>query len=131
LQGSTGRDNRAAFPKLLRRAKRIAPTIAHIWVDKGYIGSTVADAATKAGVTVEVVSGPKPGCGFSSSRDAGWSNAPTAGSTIAAAWTVTTKSPSTLTKASSSAKSPYYSGDSTAARCSTPFRQWGSLRVVR
>ena len=28
--------NRAAFPKLVRRAKRIAPTIAHVWVDKRY-----------------------------------------------------------------------------------------------
>lgn len=56
--------DRAAFPTLLRRAKRIAPTIAHIWVDKGYTGSTVADAAVKAGVTIDVVSGPKPGHGF-------------------------------------------------------------------
>jgi hypothetical protein len=45
----------------LRRAKRTAPTIAHVWADKGYTGSTVADAAAKAGVTVDVVSGAKPG----------------------------------------------------------------------
>jgi hypothetical protein len=51
----------------MRRAKRIAPTIAHVWVDKGYTGSPVADAATKAGVTVEVVSWPKPATGSSSS----------------------------------------------------------------
>jgi transposase len=56
--------DRAGLPKLLRRANRIAPTIAHIWVDKGYTGSTVTDAATTAGVTVEIVSGPKPGRGF-------------------------------------------------------------------
>jgi hypothetical protein len=33
-------------------------------VEKGYTGSTIVDAATKAGVTVDVVSGPKPGRGF-------------------------------------------------------------------
>jgi Transposase DDE domain len=27
--------DRAAFPKLGRKAKRIAPTISHLWVDKG------------------------------------------------------------------------------------------------
>jgi transposase len=56
--------NRAAFPKLLHRAKRIAPTISHLWVDKGYTGRTVTTAATNAGVTVDVVSGPKPGHEF-------------------------------------------------------------------
>jgi transposase len=35
-----------------------------VWVDKGYTGQTVTGAAAKAGVTVEVVSGPKPGRGF-------------------------------------------------------------------
>jgi transposase len=33
-------------------------------VDNGYTGSTVADTAAKAGVTIDVVSGPKPGHGF-------------------------------------------------------------------
>jgi hypothetical protein len=33
-------------------------------VDKGYTGSTDADAAAKAAVTLDVVSGPKPGRGF-------------------------------------------------------------------
>jgi transposase len=56
--------DRAAFPKLLSKAKRVAPTITHVWVDKGYTGPTVADAAAKAGITVEIVSGPKPGHGF-------------------------------------------------------------------
>ncbi|MGO9509954.1 MAG: IS5 family transposase [Mycobacterium sp.] len=56
--------DRAAFPQLLRKAKRVAPTIAHIWLDKGYTGVAVADAAAKAGVTVDIVSGPKPGHGF-------------------------------------------------------------------
>jgi hypothetical protein len=27
--------DRAAFPKLLRQAKRVAPAIAHVWLDKG------------------------------------------------------------------------------------------------
>ena len=56
--------DRAAFPKLLPKTKRVAPSIAHVWLDKGYTGSTVADAATKAGVSVDIVSGPKPGTGF-------------------------------------------------------------------
>ncbi|MGB0878781.1 MAG: hypothetical protein ACPGXI_17230, partial [Mycobacterium sp.] len=33
-------------------------------LDKGYTGPTVAESATQAGVSVEVVSGPKPGHGF-------------------------------------------------------------------
>jgi hypothetical protein len=69
--------DRAAFPKLLCKAKRTAASIARVWVDKGYTGRTVADAA-------------------------GSSNAPTDGSTTAAASTATTKSPSTRTKACSS-----------------------------
>ncbi len=56
--------DRAAFPKLLRKAKRIAPTSSHVWVDKGHTGQTVTGAAARAGVTVDVVSGPKPGHGF-------------------------------------------------------------------
>lgn len=52
--------DRAAFPTLLRQAKRIASTIAHVWCDKGYTGTTVAEAAQRAGVSVEIVSGPKP-----------------------------------------------------------------------
>jgi transposase len=51
--------DRAAFPTLLRKAKRSAPTIGHVWVDKGYTGHTVATAAAKAGVTVDVVCGPE------------------------------------------------------------------------
>jgi transposase len=56
--------DRAAFRRLLRTAKRVAPTITHVWVDNGYTGSTVADAAAKARVHVDVVCGPKPGHGF-------------------------------------------------------------------
>lgn len=56
--------DRAAFPALLRKATKIAPTIAHLWCDKGYTGQTVADAAARAGVSIEVVSGPKPTNGF-------------------------------------------------------------------
>jgi transposase len=52
--------DRAAFPKLLRKAKRVAPTIAHVWLDKGYTGQAVTDAAAKAGVSIDVVSGPRP-----------------------------------------------------------------------
>jgi transposase len=56
--------DRAVFPTLLRTAKRIAPTISHVWVDKNYTGQVVTTAAAKAGATVDVVSGPKPGHGF-------------------------------------------------------------------
>ena len=56
--------DRAVFPKLLRKAKRVAPTIAHVWLDKGYTGQTVTHAAAKAGVSVDIVSGPKSGHGF-------------------------------------------------------------------
>jgi len=56
--------HRAAFPTPLRQAKRIAPTTTHLWADKGYPGSAVADAAAKVGVTVDIVSGLKPGRGF-------------------------------------------------------------------
>jgi transposase len=41
--------DRAVFPNLLRKAKRVALTISHVWLDKGYTGATVADAAAKAG----------------------------------------------------------------------------------
>jgi hypothetical protein len=34
-----GVQDRAAFPKLLRKAKRLAPNITHVWVDKGYTGA--------------------------------------------------------------------------------------------
>jgi transposase len=56
--------DREAFPKLQRRAKRLTPTIAHIWLDKRYTATTVAVAATKAGVSIDIVSGPKPASGF-------------------------------------------------------------------
>ena len=56
--------DRDAFSALLRKAKRIAPTITHLWLDKGYTGQAVAGSATQAGVSVEVVSGPKPATGF-------------------------------------------------------------------
>jgi hypothetical protein len=55
--------HRAALPTLLPQANRIAPTITHLWADEGYTGSAVADAAAKAGVTVDIVSGLKPGRG--------------------------------------------------------------------
>lgn len=77
--------DRAAFPPLLRQARRVAPTIAHVWLDKGYTGQTVATAAQRAAVSIDIVSAHKPAGGFRFSRDGGWSNAPTAGSTTAPA----------------------------------------------
>ena len=58
--------DRAALPTLLRKAKKIAPTIAHVWLDKGYSSSstTVAEAATKAGVSIDIVASSKPASGF-------------------------------------------------------------------
>lgn len=56
--------DRTAFPRLLRKAKHVAPTIAHVRLDKGYTGQTVTKAAAQAGVTVDVVSEPKPNSGF-------------------------------------------------------------------
>lgn len=49
-----------AGPRGFDRAKKVDG----VWVDKGYTGHTVTAAATKAGATVEMVSGPKPGHGF-------------------------------------------------------------------
>jgi transposase len=56
--------HRAVFPAVLRQAKPIAPTIGHIWLDKGYTSEGVRAAATKTGITVDIVSGPKSGHGF-------------------------------------------------------------------
>jgi transposase len=56
--------DRTAFPKLLRRAKRIAPTIADVWLDKGYPGATVTQAAQHTGVSSDIVSAPKRATGF-------------------------------------------------------------------
>jgi transposase len=116
--------DRAAFPTLLRQAKRIAPTIAHVWRDKGYTGTTVAEAAAKAGITVDIVSGPKSTNGFHVQprrwvveRTNGWINH---------CHRLDRHYEVTLTAhevSSSSAKSPYYYGDSTAASCSTRFRR--------
>ena len=56
--------DRAAFPTLLREARRVAPTIRHIGLDKGYTGHVVAGAASRAGVSIDIVSGPKPTAGL-------------------------------------------------------------------
>lgn len=56
--------DRAAFPALPCKANKTTPTIAHVALDKGYTGATVAQGAQRAGVSVEVVSGPKPASGF-------------------------------------------------------------------
>ncbi len=112
--------DRAAFPRLLRTAKRVAPTITHVWVDNGYTGSTVADAAAKARVHVDVVCGPKPGHGFIVElrrwvveRTNGWINHCRRPDRHYEVTFPPTKD------SSSSAKSPYYSDDSTAASYST------------
>ena len=111
--------DRAAFPKLLRRAKPIAPTLAHVWVDNGYTGQTVAAAAAKAGVTTEVVSGPKPGRGFVVQprrwvveRTNAWINHCRR---LDRHYEITLVAH----------KSPYYCDGSTAASCSTRFRLLG------
>lgn len=115
------KQDRTAFPKLPRNANRVAPTIAHLWVDKGYTGSTGVDAAAKS---VDVVSGPKPAAGSPSNRAGGWSNAATARSTTADASTATTKSRSTLTKTFRfSAKPRSYPDDSTDPSCWTRLRR--------
>lgn len=70
----------------------------------------------KAGVSVDVVSGPKPGRGFIVQPRRWVVERTNGGSATADASTATTKPPSPPTKAfSSSAKSPYYPDDSTAA----------------
>lgn len=56
--------DRAEFPTLLPKAKRVEPTITHLWVDKGYTGQTVTTAAAKAALTADLVSGPTPGHGY-------------------------------------------------------------------
>jgi len=56
--------DRAAFPTLLRKTMRACASIRKVWADKGYTGQAVADAATRASIDLEVVSGPKPAGGF-------------------------------------------------------------------
>lgn len=53
---------RAAFADLL--TKNPCPSVAHVWADKGYTGQAPADAATAAGIELEIVSGPQPVGGF-------------------------------------------------------------------
>jgi len=121
--------DRAAFPTLLREARRVAPTIRHIGLDKGYTGHVVAGAANRPASASTSCQGQNQPPDSRSSRAGGSSNAPTAGSITAAASTATTKPPSPPTKdSSSSAKSPYCSDDSTAASCSTRFRQRSPYR---
>ncbi|WP_265521179.1 transposase [Oerskovia flava] len=38
--------------------------MARVWADKGYTGQAPADAATKAGIDLEIDSGPKPVGGY-------------------------------------------------------------------
>lgn len=52
-------------PSWTRLRSRHHPcAVVRAWVDKGYTGSTVAHAAAKAELSVDVVSEPKPGHGF-------------------------------------------------------------------
>ncbi|MDT5077969.1 MAG: hypothetical protein QOJ80_2606 [Mycobacterium sp.] len=111
--------DRAAFATLPPKAKPIAPTISHAWVDKSYTGQALTTAATEAGVTLDVVSGPKPRCGLIVQPRRWVAEPTTARSTTLAASTGTTKQPSPRTKASpTSVKSPCYSESSTAASSS-------------
>jgi len=54
--------DRAAFADLLTAAD--TTTITKVWADKGYTGTAPAEAATKAGIDLEIVCGPKPVGGF-------------------------------------------------------------------
>lgn len=56
--------DRAAFPALLSKTMRACSTVRKVWLDKGHTGPSVAAAAQKAGIEVEIVSGPKPARGF-------------------------------------------------------------------
>jgi transposase len=56
--------DRAASPTLLPQARRVAPTIRHIGLNRGYTGHLVAGAASRAGVSIDTVSGPKPTARF-------------------------------------------------------------------
>lgn len=91
----------AAFPALLSKTTRVRGPIRKDWLDKGYTGKVVADTA-RAGVEVEIVSGPNPSNGSSSSPAAGSWNAPTARSTATADSSASTRPPPPHTKDSSS-----------------------------
>lgn len=97
-------------------------TISHVWVDKGYTVQTVTTVAANAGVTVDVVSGPKPGHGFVVQRRRGWSNAPTADQPLPP------PQPPLRNHPGRARRIPYLSqialllDDSTAASCSTRSR---------
>ena len=54
--------DRAAFADLLTACD--TKTITKVWADKGYTGTAPAEAAAKAGIDLEIVSGPKPTNGF-------------------------------------------------------------------
>jgi transposase len=56
--------DRAAFPRLLRQAKRVAPTIAHVWLDKGYTGTTSPRQPPKPASASTSCPVPKPDGGF-------------------------------------------------------------------
>lgn len=63
--------DRPAFPKLLRKAKRIAPTISHVSVDKGYTGQTSPPPQSKPVSRWTWCRGRNPATGSSSNPAAG------------------------------------------------------------
>jgi len=54
--------DRAVFADLLTACD--TKTVTKVWADKGYTGTAPAEAAAKAGIDLEIVSGPKPTNGF-------------------------------------------------------------------
>jgi len=54
--------DRTAFADLLTTCD--TKTVTKVWADKGYTGTAPAEAATKAGIDLDIVSGPKPTNGF-------------------------------------------------------------------
>ncbi|WP_157759651.1 hypothetical protein [Cellulosimicrobium cellulans] len=44
--------------------KNPCPSVTHVWAENGYTGQAGTQAATKAGIELQIVSGPKPVDGF-------------------------------------------------------------------
>jgi transposase len=100
-----------------------------VWLDGGYTGPTVKQAAARHGVTIEIVGGPKASSdGFKVQprrwiveRTNGWINH---NRRLVRQYSASTRQPSKLTTASSSsARPPHYSTSSTEANCSTRSRE--------
>ena len=54
--------DRAAFGDLLHKNR--CATVRKVWADKSYTGTAPAEAAAKAGIDLEIISGPKPAGGL-------------------------------------------------------------------